>query len=166
MGDASQALTDLTSHHIEGIAREGNTPFSMPLISHIEGTLWTGGCEDGLALPPEIEYVVSLYPWQRYAIDPARTRRLEFALFDSADVPDTELLDMLSRIVLDFMYRGPTLVHCQAGLNRSSLVAANALWLTGVLAVDAIALLREKRSPAVLCNAAFERWLLDREVGS
>jgi len=54
---------------------------------------------------------------------------------------------------------GPTLVHCQAGLNRSSLVAARALVLGGMTADDAIALIREKRSPACLCNPAFERWL-------
>ena len=75
-------LADLTGHHIEGIAREGNTPFSVPLISHITGNLWTGGCLNGAELPREIEYVVSLYPWERYAIEPARVRRLEFALYD------------------------------------------------------------------------------------
>jgi hypothetical protein len=26
---------DLTSHHIEGIAREGNVPFNVPLITHV-----------------------------------------------------------------------------------------------------------------------------------
>jgi protein-tyrosine phosphatase len=54
---------------------------------------------------------------------------------------------------------GPTLVHCQAGLNRSSLVIARALILSGMPSVAAIALIREKRSPACLSNPSFERWL-------
>ena len=54
---------------------------------------------------------------------------------------------------------GPTLVHCQAGLNRSGLVAARALMLEGMSGSEAIALLREKRSSAVLCNPSFEEWL-------
>ena len=53
----------------------------------------------------------------------------------------------------------PTLVHCQAGLNRSSLVAARALVLGGRTPDEAITLIRRKRSPACLCNPAFERWL-------
>jgi hypothetical protein len=54
---------------------------------------------------------------------------------------------------------GPVLVHCQAGLNRSSLVAARALMLDGRTAGDAIRTVREKRSPACLCNRAFEDYL-------
>jgi protein-tyrosine phosphatase len=50
-------------------------------------------------------------------------------------------------------------VHCQAGLNRSSLVIARALILSGMPSVAAIALIREKRSPACLSNPSFERWL-------
>mgnify|MGYP001561544085 FL=1 len=70
---------------------------------------------------------------------------------------------MLGAIVNGFAKRGPTLVHCQAGLNRSGLVAANALRLRGMPASEAIALLRRQRSPAVLCNSAFEEWLLRRD---
>ena len=54
----------------------------------------------------------------------------------------------------------PVLVHCQAGLNRSSLVAARALMFEGRPAVDAIAVVRKRRSPACLCNQAFEEYLL------
>jgi hypothetical protein len=58
---------------------------------------------------------------------------------------------------------GPCLVHCQAGLNRSSLVVARVLMLEGATADEAIGLLREKRSPACLCNPAFEEWLRARD---
>jgi protein-tyrosine phosphatase len=53
----------------------------------------------------------------------------------------------------------PTLVHCQAGLNRSSLVAARALVLDGMTPDNAITLIRAMRSPACLSNPSFERWL-------
>lgn len=54
------------------------------------------------------------------------------------------------------------LVHnCQAGLNRSSLVAARALFLDGFGTGETILThLREQRSPAVLCNPAFEEEVL------
>lgn len=162
MTDALDANTDVTTYHIEGIAREGNKPFSMPLISHIEGNLWQGGCIDGLTLPPEIKFVVSLYPWERYLLDPYETRRFEYSLLDSPDVAGNETIDMLSRIVNEFLALGPTLVHCQAGLNRSALVTVNALRLQGRFVGEAIDLLRVKRSPAVLSNGAFENWLWTR----
>lgn len=136
--------------------------FNVPLISHIEGNLYQGGCFDGAWLPDTIEYVVSLYPWERYGMEAERTRRVEFVLYDSDEAIDADSIDLISRIALDFARRGPTLVHCQAGLNRSGLVLANALILEGRTPAEAIALLRRQRSPAVLCNPHFERWLLGR----
>lgn len=66
------------------------------------------------------------------------------------------LLTMLAGSVNLARTVGPTLVHCQAGLNRSGLVTALALILDGMTPGEAIALLREKRCAAVLCNAAFD----------
>lgn len=80
---------------------------------------------------------------------------------DSETVPPAGLLVPLAEHVLAHARQGPTLVHCQAGLNRSGLVAALALILDGMLPAAAIDLLRQHRSPAVLCNPAFERWLLE-----
>jgi hypothetical protein len=159
MTDALTAQADLTSHHIEGIAREGNKPFSMPLITHVVGNLWQGGCIGGVQLSDDFEFVVSLYPWEKYTIGPS-TVRVEVKLFDSGEMPDERVLHDIARTINAFRTKGKTLVHCQAGLNRSSLVTALALMLDGMTAEDAIVLLREKRSPAVLCNETFERWLL------
>lgn len=150
---------------MRGVAYHGNTPFDVPYISHVHGNLWQGGCARDLKLPTEIVNVVSLYPWERYQHD-HEVARHEFTAYDSDD-PDTlggmtiEEIDGVANLVLRLLPSGPTLVHCQAGLNRSGLVAALVLVKGGFVAngAEAIALLREKRSPAVLCNPTFERYV-------
>ena len=79
-------------------------------------------------------------------------------MYDSED-QTFEQIEELARWVNLCRTTGPMLVHCQAGLNRSSLVAARALMLDGMSADDAIRIVREKRSPACLCNKAFEDYL-------
>lgn len=59
---------------------------------------------------------------------------------------------------------GPVLVHCQAGLNRSSLIVCRALMMEGLTAAEAIATVRDKRSPACLCNDSFEQHLRSLDV--
>lgn len=149
---------DLTTHHIEGIARMGNKKFFVPLFSHIVGNLYTGGCPVVQA-PKDFRFIVCLYPWEPYEIHDHQMRT-SIKLYDHGEVPDETTVRILARHVNECCKIGPTLVHCQAGLNRSALVAAVALIETGMKAVDAIALLREKRCDAVLCNQHFERWLV------
>lgn len=149
----------------------GNTPtdgwFSCPLITEVEDGLWQGGCIGGVTLPEDFRHVLSLYPWERYTLGPD-TKLLEVKLYDALD-QDLEMIDELARYVNDCRAEGKTLVHCQAGLNRSGLIVARALMLEGYSARDAIDKLRESRSPMVLCNPAFEEWLLalgqDEETG-
>lgn len=155
----SLPLTDLASHHIEGIAVHGDTPFSVPLISHIEGNLWTGGCINGVRLPDDFAFVVSLYPWERYTLGPD-TERQEYRLYDAAEMPTEGSLVSAACVVSACIAAGKTLVHCQAGLNRSALVAGLALVLDGRDPGEVVALLRDRRCDAVLCNPVFERWLL------
>jgi hypothetical protein len=154
--------TDFTSHHIEGyaLADRERRHFDVPLVSHIEGNLWTGGCIDGVRLGDDFRYVVSLYPWEKYLLGPD-TERLEAQMYDAGSMPNIHALHAAADQVVAWLAVGKTLVHCQAGLNRSGLVAALALVKMGHTAREAIDLLREKRSPVVLCNATFERWLLD-----
>lgn len=150
-------LADLNTHRIEGIARMGNKVFSVPLFSHVEGNLWQGGCPVDEA-PKDVKFIVSLYPWGIYNHGEHQIY-LEATLFDGEDVPDRAMLDFLADYVNRCKRLGKTLVHCQAGLNRSALVVAYAMIKEGMRPQDAIALLREKRSDAVLCNEHFERWL-------
>ena len=150
---------DPRTHRFEGVAFHGNTPFSCSLISQITDDLWQGGCVDGLQLPRDVVHLVSLYPWENYRVHPDVRTVLEVTMYDAED-QGFEQVERIARWVNECRKDGVTLVHCQAGLNRSSLVAARALMLEGMSATDAIALLRKRRSPAVLCNRAFERYLL------
>jgi Dual specificity phosphatase, catalytic domain len=159
--------TDFASHHIEGyaLADREQRRFSVPLVSHIEGNLWTGGCIDGVRLGDDFRYVVSLYPWEKYTLG-SETERLEAVMYDAGSMPNIHALHAAADQVVAWVAEGKTLVHCQAGLNRSGLVAALALTKMGHSAREAIDLLREKRSPVVLCNATFEAWLLGLDGAS
>ena len=159
---------DWQSHHIEGYARAAlergiDATFSAPLVSHIEGNLWVGGCINGVELPTDFVHVVSLYPWERYALAPT-TQLREVEMYDAGLIPDVDQLHEVADYVVACLNQGQTLIHCQAGLNRSNLVAGLALVKQGRKPEDAIALLRERRSPLVLCNQAFEDWLLSQEA--
>lgn len=142
-----------------GVARHGNTRFNTTLISQIQGNLWQGGCIQGLVLPSEFKHLISLYKWERYTIKHDLSSFLEVTMYDSTDQGYGQVVE-IARWVNACRKDGQTLVHCQAGLNRSSLVAATALVLDGTQPEDAIQLLRDNRSPACLCNPAFENWLL------
>lgn len=148
---------DPTVQRMRGIARHGNTPFDVPFISEIAPNLWQGGCQNGLILPTFIDYVVSLYPWEKYTIN-HRAERIEVEMFDSLD-QSTDKIDEIASKINSLRKTGVVLNHCQAGLNRSGLITARALMLDGMSADEAITLIREKRSPACLCNQAFVQWL-------
>lgn len=157
---------DLDAHYIEGYAvaamRAGRSgQFTVPLVSHIEGNLWMGGCRDGVRLPDDFRFVVSLYPWEKYTLGP-NTHREEFELYDDEQIPDPRVLAGIAERINVYRHAGRTLVHCQAGLNRSGLVIALALITEGLAPAAAIDLLRTRRTPVVLCNAVFEHWLLER----
>lgn len=143
-----------------GVALHGNTPFSCALMTKMDDRLYLGGCIDGLMLPLEIEFVVSLYPWETYRPNGKVKGELSIQLLDAAmDAP--ELFILAADAVREFSSRGPTLVHCQAGLNRSGTVLAlHLIRDRGMSAEEALAWMREKRSPAVVCNAEFEAWLI------
>jgi protein-tyrosine phosphatase len=162
--NADDLTADFDSHHIEGYAVTGDyVHFSVPLVSHIVGNLWTGGCIDGVRLSDDYVYVLSLYPWQRYKLGPS-TKWFTYAMNDGEQVPKRDEMEALADFVIQCTSKGKTLVHCQAGLNRSALVAGLALVISKVATADeAIGLLRERRAKQVLCNPAFERWLREYE---
>jgi protein-tyrosine phosphatase len=153
---------DPEQQRMTGHTRHGNREFDVPFISPIAENLWSGGCATGLVLPTHIEHVVSLYPWEQYQITHAVKSLTAIVMYDDPESGQSEqrLWDV-ARWVRACTSDGPTLVHCQAGLNRSGLVTALTLRLLGHRPEDAVAMLREKRSPACLCNEEFERLALE-----
>lgn len=150
----STRITGWVAHAInKGI----NPNIDIPLVSHVEGNLWQGGCKHNIRLPDDFLYVVSLYPWEKYRIG-LGTARWEYRMYDSLDQA-TEQVDEIAKHVVALCDAGKTLVHCQAGLNRSGLVTARALMFMGYSADDAIKKLRDGRCSLVLCNDTFEDYL-------
>lgn len=153
-----KAANDPTIQRMTGTAVHGDTPFDVPFISNIEGNLWQGGCQTGLQLPHFIKHVVSLYPWESYRINHDVDSMLVVKMYDSLEQSFDEV-EAIANWINVAKKSGPVLVHCQAGLNRSSLVAARSLMLEGRTADEAISLLRTQRSEACLCNPVFEAYL-------
>lgn len=149
---------DPTLIRMSGVATHGMTPFDVPFISEIAPNLWQGGCQNGLQLPQFIKHIVSLYPWEKYHITHDMDSQIYVKMFDSVD-QSYEQVETLAKWINICRQTAPVLIHCQAGLNRSSLVATRALMLDGMTSSEAIDLIREKRSPACLCNPAFEEYL-------
>jgi len=154
---------DPHKQRMSGVAVHGNARFDVPFISHITGNLWTGGCERDLVLPDNFMHIVSLYPWEKYYIDHPITSQLTVRMYDSDDEVDSKMVKRLAEWVYNCVQTGPTLVHCQAGLNRSGLIAGAALVLMGYTGEEAIDLLRTQRSDAVLCNQTFNSWLKEND---
>lgn len=175
----------------------GASHFEVPLFSQITDKLWTGcspaefpdelesvGYSLSIFVPhrrpvrchwlvdgdkPRFDCILNLFPWERYIV-PEGTLMATDELYDAEDLPAVEVIDLLAKKVIGWLDEGhQVLVHCQAGLNRSSLVAARTLMLwRGMTADAAIARIREKRSPMCLCNGHFEGFLrgLDAEAAA
>lgn len=155
---------DPTVRRMRGVAVHGHKAFDVAYISTITTDLCQGGCTNGLVLPPYIEHVVSLYPWEQYTVEHELKSHLSVKMYDSLVGPDRDQVIGIARWVNTCRRSGITLVHCQAGLNRSGLISAMALMLDGYPARDAIDLLRSTRGEAVLCNPVFEQWLLGAQI--
>jgi len=157
-------FTDPQEIMIDAYTSHGRHHVHMPFITPVADNLWHGGVTAGLVLPEFIKHVLSLYQWEAYTIGHKGVEVRTVEMYDSVD-QDTSQIEELAEWVNEARKTGPVLVHCQAGLNRSSLVIAKALLMSGEVANgrEAVDLLREKRSPGVLCNPKFEEWVLSHE---
>lgn len=133
--------------------------------SEILPGLWQGGTyfrpDDGLAA---FDSVLTLYRSAPAA--PSSVYERKFLFNDVLEMPPTsELADAANWVYGQWKILGKkVLVRCQAGLNRSGLVTALVLYQAGYNVDDAIALLREKRSPYALCNRRFVQHLETLQV--
>lgn len=80
--------------------------------------------------------------------------------FDDGDMPHEGTLKALAGFVRSLLYEGrKVLVHCDAGLNRSSLLTGLVLVLDGYTGEEVIRAIRVARGEYALCNTGFENWL-------
>lgn len=154
-----RTLTDPRVRRLDGWSNHGGHRIDMPFMTEVADNLWHGGVEDGLVLPEFVKYKLSLYPWEDYTIR-HDIEALTVEMYDSLDQGFEQVME-LAEWVNERRLTGPVFVHCQAGLNRSSLVVAMALIGAGDVrdGREAVELIRSRRSPACLCNPAFEAWV-------
>ena len=145
--------------------------YPTELYSQIAPNLFMGGTDDDatidqpqilqdLTATNEFDCVVTLYAWAAPAGWGVEERRFGF--------PDSHIIDEYIPTIVELAQwahakwsAGKRVnIRCQAGLNRSGLVTALTLMISGMSANEAIDTLREKRSGYALCNSEYERWLL------
>lgn len=134
--------------------------------------LWVGGHDytDVSRLPgrsiltvsPEnlFDVVVSMY--YRAGFEPNQGEHV-LARFDDSELTHSMKRKAVStaRIVADRHEKGlKVLARCQAGLNRSSLVAGIAMVALGYHGEDAVQLIRARRSPWALCNDDYASYII------
>ena len=142
--------------------------FTKTPWDEVVGGLWVG-ChdyeEDGerawAVVGDEFDVVVSLYSFPGHGPDPGvrhYSHRMPDALLEPEDAAEVE---QLAALVADEVSAGrKVLVRCQAGLNRSALVAALAMVRLGWEPSEAIAEIRERRDLNCLFNRAFVAYIL------
>lgn len=141
---------------------------SFPMISHIAGNLYQGGCRaDGiLDLPVMFNHVIQATPNHSYVLHEHVLTSEMVALMDSKSQGLGEAFLVAERLS-GIHSSEPVLVHCQMGLNRSGAIMAKTLMLKyGMSAEQAIRVIRKKRSPAALFNTSFRNQLKASDLTS
>ena len=159
--------SDPRRRRLNAWSAHGNHRLRMPFMTEVAENLWHGGVEYGLTLPDFIQYKLSLYQWEDYRIDHDLRESRTVEMYDSVN-QGLEQIPELGEWVNQRRLIGPVFVHCQAGINRSSLVVAAALIGLGDVATgdEAIKLIRQQRDRACLANPAFERWVREDAVAA
>ncbi len=155
MVDDSRHLPITSDVTVEDVVADADGELDGELLYH---PLYQGGCQQGLVLPEKIDHLLSLYMWEQYEYSRELMSEKTVEMYDSLDQAFDQI-EELAHEVNELRKTGTVLVHCQAGLNRSGLVAARSLMLLGATADEAITQLRTTRSEACLCNPSFEAWL-------
>ena len=139
--------------------------------SQILTNLWIGGHDYNVgvngfqdiqdAYPRDhFDLVVSMY-YRSIAYEPTSGQHVKI-LFPDSQLSDEnrDLAVSASFSIASAVREGQNvLVRCQAGLNRSSLVAGIALVDLGFDGADVVQMIRARRSPWALCNDSYAEFL-------
>jgi hypothetical protein len=135
--------------------------------NEIRPGLWLGGHvrvsadgEERVVVGHEFDLVLSLY--QRDGHGPAPGVEHHFAEMPDGPLNEAQIgeVERFACLAAEAVRAGrTTLVRCHAGQNRSGLVVAQALVELGMDLPEAIALIRQRRSPGALSNRLFVQYL-------
>ena len=118
------------------------------------------GAHPADTMPPNVDAIANVDSFRFYDI-PDGVLYLHFAYRDANVIPDSTDLRIAASFLNDLRAAGKTVfIHCRLGLNRSALLTGLVLIDEGYRAKDAIEMMRNLRSPYVLENKTFERYLL------
>lgn len=143
-------------------------PYCADPWNEIVPGLWMGGHDYmptadrviDAVVGDEFDLVVSLYT--RWGCGPAdgvlrRNARITDGVLNEEDMATVRrFADLIAEAVREGKR---VLARCQAGYNRSGLVTALALMRLGYGPDEAVALIRERRSPYALCNEHFVAYI-------
>lgn len=95
-------------------------------------------------------------------------REQRFGIADAEIVPLSvpEILQLADWLFSEWKMGKKVAARCQMGWNRSGLIIALVLLKEGYSADEAIALIRERRSPYALCNPHFVEFIQELAVAS
>jgi hypothetical protein len=141
-----------------------SVPFCDRQWSEIRPGLFIGGHDyfspegrvENVVVEDEFDLVLSLY--ERYGCGPSigverRYARVPDGILNANDLATVRrFADIGAEAISN---RRTVLCRCQAGYNRSGLLAAFILLRHGVTAANAVEVIRERRSPFALCNEHF-----------
>jgi hypothetical protein len=118
------------------------------------------GAHPADTMPPNVDAIANVDSFRFYDI-PDGVLYLHFAYRDANVIPDATDLRLTASFLNDLRAAGKTVfIHCRLGLNRSGLLTGLVLIDEGYRAKDAIEMMRSLRSPYVLENKTFERYVL------
>ena len=144
----------------------------LSLWSEIIPNLWVGGTDDFdvVNIPKNLpsfgeakmfDTVISLYAHSQPVGWQVKELRYGFSDGPLSPEDDKELDIIADWAYQEFVSKNRVGIRCQMGINRSAYVAGKLLLKLGYKPSEAIALIREKRSPYALNNKHFEAALLN-----
>lgn len=177
VAEAQAVWEELNDDQIEQLARPDYGRYDEwikdPLWSEVLDGLWQGGTDDmdthvmlekPMITNKHFDTVITMYAYAN-PVD-WFVKEFRFGVWDS-DVKHfdvKELFDIVKLTHKEWKSGKRVLVRCQAGWNRSGLITALVLMRDGYTALEAIELIREKRSKNALCNKNFVYWLRNENV--